>query len=303
MIFSGIPSGFKPNSIASGFFNLLLIASFLFLAKSESYGQVSLKGSVVSEEGKEIPFVRIGIIETRVALMSDIGGNFELQIPDQYKNRSLTFQVPGFKTRSVLLSDLIKESNPRIVLVEDIIVLNDIVVSNKRLKRKVIGNDGERKGSDVDNDFKGDINMAYAIKAKGRKAPYVVTKLSVLVRNPYSHPYYIRPLIMTYDEETGKPGKNLLSENIYFEVEEGRGWMDIDLEGYNVTAEGTIVIGVEWLGTSGEVPYFSISYDFGKAESFRRTMTSEGFKATGKSNWLPYNSQRKRPLIKAEIEY
>lgn len=236
-------------------------------------------------------------------MMSDVEGSFQLQIPEQYKSSNLTFQVPGFKTQSVPIEDLRQESDLRVVLAEDITRLNDIVVSNKRLKHKVIGNDGVRKGSDVDNDFKGDINMAYAIKAKGRKRPYVVTKLSILVRNPYSYPYYIRPLIMTYDEETGRPGKSLLTENIYFEVQEGRGWMDIDLEGYNVAAEGTIVIGVEWLGTSGEIPYFSISYDFGQAESFKRTMTSEGFKATGKSNWLPYDAQRKRPLIKAEIQY
>lgn len=281
---------------------LSVSALFLFLFYA-SHAQVVLKGSVVDARGDAIPFVRIGIIDTRVAMISDVEGKFNLEIPADYESRKLTFLVPGFKTTSLTAKELVAQSGIKVKLDEDITVLNDFTVSNKRLKRKVIGNDGARKGSDLDNDFRGDINMAYAIKARGRKEPYRITKLMMLVRNPYEAPYYIRPLVMAYDEEQEEPGGSLLTENVYFKVEQGNGWMEMDLEGYNVNAQGPVVIGVEWLGTSGETPYFSISYDFGAAESFKRTMTSEGFRATGKSNWLPYNRHRKRPLIKAVIEY
>lgn len=289
--------------VRSSFFIFLVTTTFLTTAGNEANAQIVLKGRVITSTKEAIPFVRIGIVETGVALMSGVDGSFQLQIPEQHKNRLLTFQVPGFKTSSFAIDSLVKEADLLVELAEDITFLNDFVVSNKKVKTKVIGNDGVRKGSDVDKDFEADINMAYAIKVKGKKTPFTVTKLWVLVRNPYSYPYYIRPLVMAYDEEGRKPGKSLIGENIYFEVQEGKGWIELDLEGYNINAEGTIVIGVEWLGTSSEIPYFSISYDFGNAESFRRTMTSEGFKATGKSNWLPYNGQKKRPLIKAEIQY
>jgi hypothetical protein len=265
--------------------------------------QIILKGRVITIDEESIPFVRIGIIETEVALMSDVNGHFTLEIPEKYGNELLTFQSPSFKTSSFSINELSTSADLQIKLPEAVTHLNDFVLSNKKLKSKIIGNEGKRKGSDVDIDFKDDINMAYAIKVEGRKEPFKIAKLMVYVKNPYPYPYYIRPLVMTYDNQKGRPSKDLISQNIYFEVQEGNGWMEMDLEEFNVSAEGDIVLGVEWLGTSGETPYFSISFDFGQSQSFRRVMTSDGFEAKGKSNWLQYNQDRKRPLIKAVITY
>jgi hypothetical protein len=302
IFYTGPSKNSKPKRFYR-FLKCLLPCVFLFCATLSTSAQINLKGNVVDQLGRAVPFVRIGIVETTVALMSDVEGLFQLEVPEQLGTRQLVFQVPGYKTSAFAIDSLRRQDRLQIVLEEDITVLNDFVVSNRKLKTSVIGNDGRRKGSDVDNDFKGDVNMAYAIRVKGKKTLYKITRVWAFVRNPYEYPYYVRPLIMNYNEGKGKPGKDLIEKNIYFEVEKGNGWIEMNLEGHEIYAEGPIVIGVEWLGTSGEIPYFSISFDFGKAESFHRTMTSEGFKGTGKSNWYPYNDQRKRPLIKAEIQY
>lgn len=280
-----------------------LVFSGLLLAHASTFAQLRLSGRVLDREGEVVPFVRIGIVETKVALMSEFDGTFSLSIPEEFRTRSLTFQVPGFRTTSFNIDSLSRLNSMEIRLEEDITVLRGVVVTNKRLKTKVIGNNGNRKSSDIDNDIQGDINMAYATLVKGKKQPYRIKKIAVYLRNPYPEKYYVRPLVMQYDEEKRRLGSSLIPNNVFFEVGEVNGWFEMEIEDLDITTEGDVVIGVEYLGSTREQAYFSISFNFSGGVNFKRTNTSDGFDAISSHSWYPYEAHRRRPLIRAEIEY
>jgi len=110
---------------------------FLFL-----YGRAQhlIKGKVYDLQSKSgIAFVSIGVPGKTIGTVSDETGNFILQLNAADEKDSLKFMVPGYKSKSVVVSGLTQNENSSIGLEASAIVLEEIVVKPKHLKYKKLG--------------------------------------------------------------------------------------------------------------------------------------------------------------------
>lgn len=273
---------------------------FVMILAKEVMAQKTIVGAIQDEKGMAIPFVRVGVAGTRVGLMSNESGQFQLEIPSQYLSDQLTFQVPGYNTISLEISELITQKTVLVKMTELFRDLGEVVVFNKSPKTKILGNTGNRKTSDTYDSIKYDGNMAYIIKVGPNNKPYLVKELSVSLGNKYDEPYLVRPLIFSVNPENGLPYLPLINVNRVFKVEKGNSWVVMDLSDLNLQINGPIYIGAEWIGTQASISYFRINSNFKSSESYFRTIVSEALANNQESIWHKYE---RSPLINIKVSY
>lgn len=97
----------------------------LLLAPIATYGQQTIRGTVVDKENQSIPGVSVLIQSTTTGTVTDIDGNFnfttELPLP-----LTLTIQFMGFKTQEIDVYE--SDKIIRITLSEDVNFLDEVVV-------------------------------------------------------------------------------------------------------------------------------------------------------------------------------
>lgn len=64
---------------------------FIFSAFSSAYAQTVIRGVCVNADGNNVEYVTIGIEGVAWRAYSDASGHFNLTIPDNLKNGSITF--------------------------------------------------------------------------------------------------------------------------------------------------------------------------------------------------------------------
>jgi len=116
---------------------ILCFLSFSFLAQNEIEGIVQ-----DSETKTPIPYVNIGIVRKNIGTVSDGEGKFNLRYPSALANDTIKLSSLGYETKSISVKDFLSklEISSTIELKPEIIALNEVVVVNKKLKEKNIGN-------------------------------------------------------------------------------------------------------------------------------------------------------------------
>lgn len=121
---------------------------FLFLLSFPLCAQNSTEGIVKDEETAEpIPYVNIGIVNKEKGTVSTDEGKFKFEIPSNLINHTIRFSTIGYQPKSMLAKDYaaIIKVNLTIELLPEIMELNEVVVTNKKLKEKIIGNKIKKK--------------------------------------------------------------------------------------------------------------------------------------------------------------
>jgi len=232
----------------------------LLLIAFVSTGQANIEGRVLNRDTKEpIPYANIGIFKSNIGTLSNPDGSFSLQLPQKFKDDSLSFSALGFEKRAIPIQALGKE-NTIVYLLEKVTLLDEVLVHGKKVASKifVLGNN-DFKGGIITNDtiYAGRSN-SLLIENKGSQYqkelqyPVYVTKASLRIFKNNLKSFKFRLRINEVDSLTGSPGKDLLQKSIIAESAIRSGWLDFDLSQLNLVVSKPFFITFEQILTKAD---------------------------------------------------
>jgi hypothetical protein len=95
--------------------------------------QTTLSGEIVDKSDNALSSVQIDFNNGLIKTVSDNAGKFTLTYPDTLKNRSIRFQLIGYKTKNMFVNK--GQQTMRVVLPDSVYNLNAAVVSASRSGR------------------------------------------------------------------------------------------------------------------------------------------------------------------------
>ena len=254
----------------------------LFLFSFSLFAQESIEGIIKdSETEKPIPYVNIGIVKKDKGTVSTEGGKFEFEIPSNFMNDTIKLSSIGYQSKSMLVKNFVAilKTNPIIELIPDIVELEEVVVANKKLKEKIIGNKSKSKK------MRGVFRYAVAgsevgIKIKIKDSPTYIKKFYANVVLNKSEKLKFR--MNFYNIEDGLPNEKIVQENIIFSVDVIEGEITLDLEKYNIIVEEDFYFTMELLENQKQEEEIRFS-----AGLFGNTMV---YKYTSQGEWIKSNT-------------
>lgn len=226
------------------FFSPGIIVLFLFPGALIAQHAFQLQGTVYdSLTHNPAKYVNIGIFEKGIGTVSSDSGRFQLKIPGDKLNDTLTFSRIGYRTRKIPLAQILKKKS--FLLTRKAIPLHEVKIASKQLKVKE----------------KGNVTHSRSIVLGISKVLSVGKEVGTLIRLP-DKPVYIRDFnfhivannpdsvkfrlnIYSYDK---KIGNNLLNRNIYFTVPGKKlGNFKVKLKKYHIEVRGNVFVSVEML--------------------------------------------------------
>jgi pimeloyl-ACP methyl ester carboxylesterase len=214
---------------------------------SEPTGKKVLKGFIRDRKSNlPLPYVNIGIPEKDVGTTSNIKGEFELALSESNATDTLRISMIGFETRVIFLKDVFKKQklNLNIQLLEKTNELTEVVVTDKKLTTKVLGNKTDSKffGGKFAS---GDLGSEIAIRIKIKDAPTYLDTFSFNISYNAADTATFR--VNIYEVKNGLPDKNILTDNIIVKINGQAGKIDVDLSKYNTVVNDDFFIGLEWV--------------------------------------------------------
>lgn len=119
-----------------------------------------ISGKVLDKDGEPIPGVTIRIKGTSLGFTTNERGEFYYKAPDEVKEGSvLIFSYIGFKS---LERKVVKDTVMKVVLMEDVDVLEEVVVTGmfQRRKEGFTGSVNQIKGEDISKVTSGNVLKA-----------------------------------------------------------------------------------------------------------------------------------------------
>ena len=213
-----------------------LVLLLLFVS-SCMYSQI--KGIVLDESNKPIPYVNIWVENENIGTTSEENGSFSIHVEDQ--NKVLIFSALGFETKKVKFSEAEK-----VVLKEIAFQLDAVVISKSKSTVEI-----EIGGSKNINHtyFPGGVPWIYAKRFNYSndfsKTPFIKNTIIFTTSEIKNATFKLR--IFEVNKE-GAPGLDLLDEDIIVVVKKGNQENKIDLTKYNlVVPQNGIFIAFEWM--------------------------------------------------------
>lgn len=217
--------------------NKIVWLIFVFLSFG-TYGQNTFRGTVTNEDLEPIAYCSIGVIGLKAGTVSDENGNFELILPDGL-TREVVFSAIGYLSQT-FLSDKLR-AHPQVRLSYDTMALDPVVISQKRLKDKVIGQKSRPMLT-----FSKMFDQAVPTIEQGNI--FALSRETIL--NSYN--FYIIPSskfeqitlkLNVYSVKDQMPDASLLTQNIIYETKT-TGWQKIDLTPYDLTYRDVNQLGI-----------------------------------------------------------
>ncbi len=192
-----------------------------------------------------LPYVNIGIPGKGIGTATDLNGKFSLTIPVSFANDTLKFSMVGYEEHIINLHNWprnVKMSDIR--LKERISELREVVVPGDRLTTKVLGNKTQSKffgGKFASNDLGSEL----AIRIKIKKAVTFLESFYVNISYNTSDSSTFR--LNIYEVKNGLPGRNILTENILFQIGRQSGKIEFDLSKYDIIVKDDFFVSLEWI--------------------------------------------------------
>lgn len=211
--------------------NLLYV--FLLLIGLGTQAQTTIEGTVKNQENNIIPYCSIGIKGTNVGAITNDKGAYKLIVPNHLLEKEIIFGSVGYTNKTISVKAL--QENSHVVLKHEEIPLEDVVISAKKMKEKIIGQKS-RPFLTFSKMF--DQNVP-TIEQGNIFSVYQKTKLK-------SYNFYIIPSskyanitlkLNVYSVKNGIPDQSLMREHIVFKTST-TGWQNIDLSKNNLSFNG-----------------------------------------------------------------
>ncbi|MBL7919099.1 MAG: carboxypeptidase-like regulatory domain-containing protein [Bacteroidia bacterium] len=225
----------------------ILFLSFLF---KSFFAQKICKGVLLdSATNQPIEFANIGIIGKGFGTVTNENGEFNFTVPDSAAGAPVRVSMIGYRARSLSIETLNNQN--RILLSPAATNLNEVSVSAKKTKTKILGN--ETKTNHVTAGFvKNTLGAELAVKLNIKNPKTHLKKFYINVaRNSIEKPIF---RFNVYNKgEDGNPKENILTQNVIIELKENAGLIELDLTPYNLYVDDDVFISIEWIKDLGDV--------------------------------------------------
>ena len=227
---------------------LSLIGLFLFL-NLQFYGQ-TIVGKVVSASNNEpLIYTSIGVIETSFGTITNEDGIFSLEVKGLSNKSLIRFSMIGFKSQTYTIEELTNKEN-LLRLESETYKLSEVIVKpSGKLKKLGITDYSSKRG--FCGWAKDGIGKGYEIGTQIELGVLPVKLLSLNIRI-YKQSYdssLFRLHIRNIKEKL--PHDELLNKDILISITKESGWIEIDLNKYNLVFEGEIALSLEWIKVIG----------------------------------------------------
>jgi len=229
---------------------ILSIITLIILIQVNVSGQI-IEGRITDSKTNEpLEYVSIGIINTNFGTITDTNGyfNFEATVEELSIVR---ISMIGYEPKKITVKDLRNNKN-EIRLNETTIELAEIII--KPTKERKIGATSHSRSSGWSGwgglrTRKGyEIGILLDLGSK----PVEVKNLNILLKRQSFDKTLFRLHIRAIKDTLITD--ELLTENIIFPVTKESGWVEIDLESYNIVVSGKVGVTLEWLDIIGNNP-------------------------------------------------
>lgn len=226
-------------------FFMLLLCNCSF-----TFAQSTFKGVVTDEESNQpVPYVGIGIINKANGTVSNIAGEFKIDLDARVTNDdTLKFSSIGFESKAFLVGELknkFKDGSLSISLKKSVNQLKQVIVYSKRGNEKILGYETTSKLLGVGfsaNEMGSQGGVRIPIKHQNTN----IESLSFfIIQNTFEQLTF---RVNIYEMNDGKPGNNILNENVIVKIgDKQSGKITVDLTAYNITVNQDVLITLEWL--------------------------------------------------------
>ena len=227
-----------------------LISAGLFLFLNLQLSGQTIAGKIVNASNSEpLIYATIGVIETSVGTITDEEGEFSLEVKGIPVNSLVRFSMIGFKSKIYTMEELINKDNI-IRLESEIYKLPEVVVNSSGKIRKV-GTTGISPRGGVCGWGGNQTGEGWEIGTKIELGDLPVRLKSLHIRvNRQSYDstllrLHIRSIV------DNMPLSELLNTDILISLKKETGWIEIDLNKYNLVYKGDIVLSLEWITIFG----------------------------------------------------
>lgn len=226
-----------------------------------------------SKEG--IPFASIGIKGKNVGTVADERGFFELNILKCDEDDTLKISAIGYKAKNFTVSEVRQGMSKTIMLEPLEMQLHEVVVSAKKVKRKILGTSkySTRNCSafmGTSGNWKGE---EAAIRANNEKGKYVFIEdfNFYIIQNKYEDSLVFRLMLYSVTAKN-LPGETFLRKPIIFKTAVKQGIVHVDLKNYNISYNDDFFISLECLMDKMEQTKFCFAGS-AKVPSYVKTST------------------------------
>ena len=220
----------------------LIVLSLVLFGKL--FGQQTIKCVVLDSATKQgVEFANIGILNKGIGTVSNEQGEFVLSIPDSLISKTLRVSMIGYQPKSFKIAEALKMQT---ILLKPIAVnLNEVSVSAKKTKFKIVGNETrtENVSAGFTTSYLGtELAVKLNIKHKNTQLRrFMVNIVSQAKENPSFR------LNVYKVAKNGEPGENILKENVIIHVEQMPCFINLDLTSYGIYTDEDVFISIEWV--------------------------------------------------------
>ena len=208
-----------------------------------------------SATNNPIEFANIGVVGKGFGTVTNEQGEFNFAVPDSAADAPVKISMIGYKSKSLSIENLNRQN--KILLSPSVTTLNEVSVSAKKTKVKILGHD--TKTTHITAGFvKNTLGAELAVRLNIKNPKTQLRKFYLnIARNSIEKPIF-RFNIYNKDEK-GFPKDNILTQNVIIELKEKTGMIELDLTPYNLYVDDDVFISIEWIKDLGDVKglYFS----------------------------------------------
>ena len=228
---------------------LISIFALFSLIAIQLNGQ-SVTGKVIdSSSGEPLEYVRIGVVNTSIGIITDSKGNFKIDVKGQSPKAVVRISMISYAPQTYTIEELSAKENI-IKLVSTPMQLAEVTVRPSGKLREVgttsytrIGNWCGWGGSNFGQ------GNEIGTKIELGSLPVQINKLHVHVQRQAFDSSLYRLHIRTIVDNS--PFEELLNTNIILAITKESGWIDFDLSKYNIILKGDIALTLEWVKVIG----------------------------------------------------
>ncbi|MGH1339030.1 MAG: carboxypeptidase-like regulatory domain-containing protein [Aureispira sp.] len=234
-------------------FFLLFSLYFLLQTTNSAAQEQTIVGTIEDESTKQgLGYVNIGWLDRPIGTVSSENGQFSLVVPEDMPDSAiLRFSMIGYQAKEFFWRELQGQGTLSVSLRATVAEIEEITVVDcpingrqqkgnyiKRLPSAWMGFASEELGTEV----------ATRIRLKKRRKSHI-KELQFWIDNRSGDSLFFR--LNIYAVEEGRPGKNLLEENIFLEFSTQEDLVVIDLEPYRLVYDQDVFVALEYVRPSG----------------------------------------------------
>lgn len=219
------------------------------LAAVSLNAQLNCKGVLTdSLTHQPIEFANIGIIGKGIGTVTNEKGEYAFTIPDSLSGAKVMVSLIGYKSKKYIASAFSRLN--AIPLTQESINLNEISVSSKKVKTKILGNKTDSKNISAgfqQNKLGAEMAIRLHIKHKQTHLKKLMFQIN---SNTIDHVIF-RCNVYSVDKK-GYPDENILKQNVLITATEKTGLQTFDLTPYNLFLDDDVFISIEWVKDLGD---------------------------------------------------